>query len=174
MYEKIFGKYPQVKVINYILVNPERNYTKKEIAIGAQISRVTLDSFIDNLLENNIIEKVGSTYSVNTNSKIVKTLIKTQITLADLSMKDELQNEEEIIGELVSDDEFEEFMNSFDYEIDEEYELNRLEQNDKMTSDSVDLLNNKNLLFSEELDESLLYINGYYPKNKNRRMINYG
>ena len=32
MYERIFGKYPQVKVLNYVLINPERSYSKKEIA----------------------------------------------------------------------------------------------------------------------------------------------
>ena len=57
MYEKIFGNYPQVKVINYLLINPKRDYTKKQIAVGAKISRVTLDSFINNLISLNILKK---------------------------------------------------------------------------------------------------------------------
>ena len=65
MYELIFGKYPQVKVINYVLTNPERSYSKKEIAIGANISRVTLDSFISQLVDLNILNKEGLTYTVN-------------------------------------------------------------------------------------------------------------
>ena len=55
MYERIFGKYPQVKVLNYVLINPEKSYSKKEIAVGANISRVTLDSFINDLEELNIL-----------------------------------------------------------------------------------------------------------------------
>ena len=90
MYEKIFGKYPQVKVVNYVLTNPEKPYTKKEIAYGAQISRVTLNSFIDVLEDLEILVKDGLNYKVNLNSEIVITLIKTQITLAELIMKHEL------------------------------------------------------------------------------------
>ena len=76
MYERIFGKYPQVKVLNYVLINPEKSYSKKEIAVGANISRVTLDSFINDLEELNILSKDGLTYYVNINSKVVKALIK--------------------------------------------------------------------------------------------------
>ena len=84
MYERIFGKYPQVKVLNYVLINPEKSYSKKEIAVGANISRVTLDSFINDLEELNILLKDGLTYYVNINSKVVKALIKAVIPVSSI------------------------------------------------------------------------------------------
>lgn len=109
MYERIFGKYPQVKVLNYVLINPEKSYSKKEIAVGANISRVTLDSFINDLEELNILLKDGLTYYVNINSKVVKALIKTQITLAELIMEDETRDPETFIGEALTDEELDKF-----------------------------------------------------------------
>lgn len=130
MYERIFGKYPQVKVINYVLVNPERTYSKKEMAVGANISRVTLDSFINDLVEQEILDKEGLTYTVNVNSKVVKTLIKTQIVLAELIMEDELEKSNEVIGEALEDDEFEKFLDTFDFEVDMDAELEKIEHDE--------------------------------------------
>ncbi|MDY2744677.1 MAG: hypothetical protein SOV21_03390, partial [Methanosphaera sp.] len=118
MYDKIFGKYPQVKVINYILINPKREYTKKEIAYGAKISRVTLDSFIDNLEDLKILIKDKTTYKVNLESRLVKTLINTQITLAEIMMNDYLEQTKEQKGRELTDEELDNFMDSIDYEVD--------------------------------------------------------
>jgi len=74
MYERIFGKYPQVKVLNYVLVNPKRSYSKKEIAVGANISRVTLDSFITDLEDMGILLKDGLSYYVISIQKLSKPL----------------------------------------------------------------------------------------------------
>ena len=129
MYEKIFGKYPQVKVINYVLVNPERKYSKKQIALGAGISRVTLDSFIDDLEEMNILLKNKTAYNVNLDSKIVQTLIKTQMILANISIEEGLDDYDESLDAL-TDEEFEAFMDSIDYEIDIDKEIEKLERSE--------------------------------------------
>ncbi len=144
MYEKIFGNYPQVKVINYILINPKREYTKKQIAVGAKISRVTLDSFITDLIKLDILEKEKSKYRLNLNSKIVKILVDAQVNIAELIMKDQLKKSEIIYGEALNDDEFEEFMNSLDYEVDIDEEIDKLENNEHITITREEYENLKN------------------------------
>ena len=52
MLNEIFGDYPQIKVIDYLLMNPFAELSKLQIAVGSEISRITLNKFIDNLLEN--------------------------------------------------------------------------------------------------------------------------
>ncbi|MDO5826247.1 MAG: hypothetical protein Q4Q22_07690 [Methanosphaera sp.] len=172
MYEKIFGNYPQVKVINYILINPKRDYTKKQIAVGAKISRVTLDSFITDLIKLNIIEKENSKYRLNLNSRIVKILIDAQVNIAELIMKNQIEKSEIILGEALSDEEFEEFMNS---DIDEE--IDKLENNEhiSITREEYETLKNKqqSINSSENLCTDFI-INGCYPVKSNKRMINYG
>lgn len=175
MYEKIFGKYPQVKAINYILINPQREYTKKEIAYGSKISRVTLDSFINNLTDQKILIKEGQKYKVNLKSEIVKTLIKTQIKLADITMKEELKHPENIKGEPLTDEEFENFIASFDYEVDIDKELEKIENNGEIVYPNInEELNSINNLMFTKNNQNPVSINGFYDKNKERRMINYG
>ena len=177
MYEKIFGNYPQVKVINYLLINPKRDYTKKQIAVGAKISRVTLDSFIKDLISLNIIQKEKSKYNLNLNSKIVKILIDAQVDIAELIMNNQIEKSEVVYGEALNDDEFEEFMNSIDYEVDLDEELDNLENNEHITitKEEYELLKNRqeSINASQNLCTDFI-INGYYPVKSNKRMINYG
>ena len=164
MYEKIFGKYPQVKVINYVLVNPERKYSKKQIALGAGISRVTLDSFINNLEEMNILIKNKTAYKVNLDSKIVQTLIKTQMLLANISIEEGLEKYDETMDAL-NDEEFELFMDSIDYEIDINKEIEKLERNE------ISIANNENaFIISSQEDSTTMTISEYLSDN-NRRHI---
>lgn len=176
MYEKIFGKYPQVKVINYVLTNPERSYSKKEMAVGANISRVTLDSFIKDLVELEILNKKGLSYYVNTSSKIVKTLIKTQIMLADIIMNQELEKSEEILGEALTDDEFEKFMDSFDYEVDIDSEIEKIERGEiSVTKDEYeDIVNKGTKIFSSNPLDSDIILTQYINQGYDKGSINYG
>lgn len=177
MYEKIFGNYPQVKVINYILINPKREYTKKQIAVGANISRVTLDSFINDLINLNILHKENSKFKLNLNSKIVKILIDAQIDIAELIMQDQIEKSSIVFGEALTDEEFEEFITSMDDEVDLNEQLDKLENNEHITitKEEYELLKNrqKTINASQEICTDFI-INGYYPVNQNKRMINYG
>ncbi|MDD6285173.1 hypothetical protein [Candidatus Methanosphaera massiliense] len=177
MYDKIFGKYPQVKVINYILINPKREYTKKEIAYGAKISRVTLDSFIDNLEDLKILIKDKTTYKVNLESRLVKTLINTQITLAEIMMNDYLEQTKEQKGRELTDEELDNFMDSIDYEVDIDDELERIEENKNIIIEPPipgQVTNINKAVFTPET-ENKVSINSYFNNNdKTRRMINYG
>ncbi|WP_455645640.1 hypothetical protein [Methanosphaera sp.] len=175
MYEKIFGKYPQVKAINYILINPEKTYSKKEIAVGAEISRVTLDSFIKNLEELNIVKKEGLKYKINKESKLVKTLIKTQINLAEILMQEYLENNTNT-DEEITDEELENFLDNFDYEVDIDQELKKIENKDNHL-----LFNNSEMMFTKQEPtiaatdiQREFVIKGFVNKDKNGKMINYG
>ena len=74
MLVEVFGKCPQIKVVNFLLSNPFDDYTKQQIAIGSGVSRSTLDNFIDTFIENNILVNSNSKYKLNYNSSIVKKL----------------------------------------------------------------------------------------------------
>ncbi len=176
MYERIFGKYPQVKVLNYVLINPERSYSKKEIAIGANISRVTLDSFITDLEEMGILLKDGLTYFVNLDSKVVKALIKTQITLAELVMEEDLKNPEKLVGEALTDEELEKFLDSFSYEMDMDAELEKIERGEVSVSqkDNVNILNNNTTIISSDDLNTDVILTQYIDKGFNKGRINYG
>lgn len=176
MFERIFGKYPQVKVINYVLTNPERSYSKKQIAVGANISRVTLDSFINELVEQGILDKDGLSYNVNLNSKVVKTLIKTQIMLADIIMKDELEKSEIILGEALTDDEFEKFMDSFEYKMDIDSEVEKIERGEiSVTQEEyVDIVNKGTKIFSSNNFDSNIILTQYINQDYDKGSMNYG
>lgn len=175
MYERIFGKYPQVKVLNYVLVNPERSYSKKEIAVGANISRVTLDSFITDLEDMGILLKDGLSYYVNIDSKVVKALIKTQVTLAEIVMEDEINNSENFLGEALTDGELEKFLDSFSYEMDMDAELEKIERGElSMTQDNSNMVNdNTTIISSEDLNTEII-LTQYIDKGFNKGRMNYG
>lgn len=177
MYERIFGKYPQVKVINYVLINPDRKYSKKEIAYGAKISRVTLDSFIQELVNLEILVKDGLSYYVNISSDIVKTLIKTQITLAELIMNNELEKSGDVIENALSDEEFEKFMDTFDYEVDIDKELKTIEDNEEILVNKKEYEQLKDVnhrIFSSESISTDIIMTQYINKDFDNGMINYG
>lgn len=74
MLVEIFGKCPQIKVINFLLAHPFDDYTKQQIAVGSNVSRSTLDNFINIFIENDILIFSNSRYKLNFNSSIVKKL----------------------------------------------------------------------------------------------------
>lgn len=57
MLNEILGDYPQIKVIDYLLMNPFAELSKLQIAVGSEISRITLNNFIDNLETKELIIK---------------------------------------------------------------------------------------------------------------------
>ena len=78
MLVEIFGNYPQIKVLDYLLMNPFGKYTKQQIAVGSEISRITLNTFIGEIIEKNILIKDNnSRLFLNLDSPIVKILNRT-------------------------------------------------------------------------------------------------
>ena len=72
MLDEILGDYPQIKVIDYLLMNPFAELSKLQIAVGAEISRITLNKFIDDLTDKQVVIKNNnSKYHLNLQSPIV-------------------------------------------------------------------------------------------------------
>lgn len=72
MLDKILGDYPQIKVIDYLLMNPFAELSKLQIAVGAEVSRITLNKFIDDLtVKQLVIKNTNSKYHLNLQSPIV-------------------------------------------------------------------------------------------------------
>jgi len=90
MLTEIFGKCPQVKTINFLLAHPFHKYTKKEMAQGSEISRMTLDKFIEDFVELRILIKDGGLYFLNSKSNLVNLMDKLQLSLADMVERKEL------------------------------------------------------------------------------------
>ena len=75
MLDEILGDYPQIKVIDYLLMNPFAELSKLQIAVGAEISRITLNKFIDDLTDKQVVIKNNnSKYHLNLQSPIVVNL----------------------------------------------------------------------------------------------------
>ncbi|RBQ23684.1 hypothetical protein ALNOE001_07430 [Candidatus Methanobinarius endosymbioticus] len=78
MLNEIFGKSPQIKVLDYLIAHPFHSYTKQQIAVGSGISRTTLDDFIDQYIENDLLIYNDRRYELNKKSKIIKFLYQIQ------------------------------------------------------------------------------------------------
>ena len=62
----------QIKVIDYLLMNPFAELSKLQIAVGAEVSRITLNKFIDDLtVKQLVIKNTNSKYHLNLQSPIV-------------------------------------------------------------------------------------------------------
>lgn len=72
MLNEILGDYPQIKVIDYLLMNPFVELSKLQIAVGSEISRITLNTFIDDMVDKELVTKTNnSKYMINLKSPIV-------------------------------------------------------------------------------------------------------
>lgn len=105
MLVEVFGDYPQIRVMEYLLANPFNKHTKQQIAVGSEISRITLNKFIDDILDNNILIKdQSSRFSLNLKSPIVQILNKTLDGLNKIEMEKQIENLDEPY-DILSDEE---------------------------------------------------------------------
>ena len=77
---EIFGDSPKVKVLDVLIGNPNLDYSKKELAEAAEISKNTLYKLWDELVEKKMVKKTrkignATLYKLNEDSKIVKELV---------------------------------------------------------------------------------------------------
>ena len=114
----IFGKHPQIKVIDYMLACPFQEFTKQQLAVGSEISRSTLDRFIDDFLEYGLLSKKNSKYIVNLKSAYIRhlNLMLDEVIKREIEIQENLP--QEIGDELTVDD-----LN----EIPDEVDLDKLE-----------------------------------------------
>ncbi len=105
MLEEIFGDYPKVKVLDYLLMNPFGTYTKQQIAVGAEISRITLNNFIEEIIERNILIKdCNSRLSLNLDSPIVQILNRIIDDLNRIKIDEEMENPDASYDVLADDE----------------------------------------------------------------------
>lgn len=84
MLSDIFRKHPQIKVIDYMLSCPFQKFTKQQLAVGSEISRLTLDKFIDDFIEYGLLVKNNSKYIVNVKSEFIQNFFKISNNLVKL------------------------------------------------------------------------------------------
>ena len=91
MLDEIFGDCPQIKVVDYLLMNPFAELSKLQIAVGAGISRITLNKFIDDLTDKQlVIKNSNSKYHLNLQSPIVVKLNRLSDELNKLAIEEAL------------------------------------------------------------------------------------
>lgn len=78
---KRFGTSPFFRVVDFFIDNYGYDYSKTEMAVGAGISRVTLNTFFKDLIDLGVVKKTrdvgrAKMYQLNLDSPITKELIK--------------------------------------------------------------------------------------------------
>nr|WP_319372362.1 winged helix-turn-helix domain-containing protein [uncultured Methanobacterium sp.] len=97
MLTKIFGECSQVKLIDFLVAHPWSEFSKTELAEGAQITRPTVYKLLDKLLGENIIiktKKVGNIqlYQTNRNSPVIKHISSLQELLANMEIENQTKS----------------------------------------------------------------------------------
>jgi hypothetical protein len=104
MFEELFGNCPQAKVLQFFFSAPVDEYSKQQIAVGAGISRVTLDKFINTFLENEILIYQNSRYILNVKSEFIRKLDVAQEEFIKFHFNKQLEEGEDELDDL-SDEE---------------------------------------------------------------------
>ena len=97
LFLKVFGDYPRIKVLDFLMENDIFDYSKTQIAELSSVSFNTLETLWDNLLGESIIRetrRVGNSqmYQLNKENPIVKMLLEIDKKLMLESIK-EIENE---------------------------------------------------------------------------------
>jgi len=114
MLTKIFGDCTQVKLIDFLVAHPWSEFSKTELADGAQIARPTVYKLLDTLLDENLIiktKKVGNIQLYQTNRKlpVIKHISSLQGLLADMELEKQKKSFKEKSVEW-TDEELDEFL----------------------------------------------------------------
>jgi predicted transcriptional regulator len=113
---EIFGENcKRAKVFDLLLSHPHIEYSKSDIAESAKISRVTLDTFIDKLVEYGIIKATrkyrnSQLYQINMDSTITQALNSFQNQLADIEFEKEMIEHQKVDPEIKPVKPFEEIV----------------------------------------------------------------
>ena len=118
MLDEILGDYPQIKVIDYLLMNPFAELSKLQIAVGAEISRITLNKFIDDLtVKQIVIRNSNSKYHLNLQSPTVICLNRFLDELNRIAIEEAMNYADEPYDEL-SDGELDEIFDENSPDVD--------------------------------------------------------
>lgn len=123
MLSRIFGDCSQVKLMDFLVAHPWSEFSKTEMADGAQIARPTVYKILDRLLREHLIietKKVGNIqlYQTNKKSPVIKRISSLQGLLADMELEKQkktcheppIELEDEELDELLGMDGDEKFV----------------------------------------------------------------
>lgn len=112
----ILGRHPQIKVIDYMLSCPFQEFTKQQLAVGSEISRSTLDRFINDFLEYGLLSKKDSKYIVNLKSVYIRqfNIMLDEIIQREIKIQENLPQE---IGDELTDGELDDFFDGIPDEV---------------------------------------------------------
>jgi hypothetical protein len=99
MLKILFGKCPQVKTLDFLLSASEGKFNKTQLANGSEISRPTLNNFIDDFIKYGLVKEVEDNYlMLNVESEIVKSFARANILLAktEAEIQSELHTPQEV------------------------------------------------------------------------------
>ncbi len=88
---QLTGEMPLFKIIDFLVENKGIDFTKKDIAEGAEISKASLFNYWPELEKNNIVRitrKFGKTklYTLNTESPIIEKILELESVLIRQAM----------------------------------------------------------------------------------------
>lgn len=97
MFVKVFGNYPQVKVLDFLIENDIFDYSKTQIAELSDVSFNTLETFWSKLIETGIVKasrRVGNSqmYQLNKDNPAVKKMLEIDKNLMLLSMAEDAES----------------------------------------------------------------------------------
>lgn len=151
MFKEIFGNCPQVRVISYLISTPFSHHTKQQIAVGSEISRSTLNNFIDDLVDIRIITFENSKYSLNPQSNIVRGLMELSEELVENELQEQLKLPEETSDNLTVEEELYLSDNAQDVDLDVlENEINIKENYTFSSMNTNKLINFEFMLMNEK------------------------
>ena len=95
---QFLGDNPMTKIVDFLIENKGVDYSKEEIAKGSAVSRTTLFKYWERLEKFGIVKVTrtyGKTklYTLNTESEVVKEVLKLEFKLIKHSMEEAVQSE---------------------------------------------------------------------------------
>lgn len=139
MLKKVFGNCPQIKVLDFLLSSSNKYFNKSQIAIASEISRPTLDNFIDNFIEFDLLKKTKHGYELNSNSEVVKYFANANAFLARNQL--ELESKSENSSSINYSDE--EIADLLDNVFDEDFDNENLAHEETIENSEEILVNKK-------------------------------
>lgn len=88
LFVRALGESPLIKVLDFLVENRIFDYSKTDIAREAGVSRVTLDSFWDNLVKMGIVKETrqigrATLYKLNIETPAVKKMVEFDLALSE-------------------------------------------------------------------------------------------
>lgn len=104
MLTDLFGDYPQVRVLDFLVESRSYDYSLTDIARMSNVARPTLYAMIEDLVELEIIKETRRTgnarmFALNKENAIVKSLTKFDLELSKKLVRKELREQDAGKGE---------------------------------------------------------------------------